>query len=180
MVSMSNYLKTLIVIVVVGAFAYGMFVFDIGRKPEVTDFITCVAAENLILESYPRQCRDADGFIFVETIATTNMSELIVVDSPIASSSVSDSFLASGKARGQWFFEASFPVKVFGADGRELGSGIAQAQGDWMVMGFVPFTASIDFDARGNSEGFVRFMKDNPSGLPELDAHFDVPVRFDN
>jgi hypothetical protein len=178
-IRMGNYLKIFAFIILGLALIYGLLVFDFGRRPKVTDFITCAAAENQILESYPRQCRDRDGFIFVEVLATTSVSEIIVVDSPIPSEEISDSFLARGKARGQWFFEGSFPVKVIGADGQELGIGIAQAEGDWMSIGFVPFTASIDFNTRGNVEGVVRFVKDNPSGLPELDAHLDVPVRFE-
>jgi hypothetical protein len=176
---MGNYLKILTFVILGAALVYGFLVFDFGRGPQVTDFITCAAAENQILESYPRQCRDGDGFIFVEALATTTVSELIVVDSPAVSAAVSESFLATGKARGQWFFEGSFPVKVIAANGDVLGSGIAKALGDWMSIGFVPFTASVDFKSRGNIDGVVRFVKDNPSGEPSLDAHLDVPVRFE-
>jgi Immunoglobulin-like domain of bacterial spore germination len=179
MVRMGNYLKLFSFAILGIALVYGFLVFDFGRGPKVVDFITCAAAENQILESYPRQCRDGEGFIFVEALATTSVSELIIVDTPTTTSTVSDSFLATGKARGQWFFEGSFPVKVIGANGDVLGSGIAKAQGDWMSIGFVPFTASIDFKSRGNAEGIVRFVKDNPSGTPALDAHLDVPVRFE-
>lgn len=35
----------------------------------VTDFITCASAGNLIMESYPRQCRTEDGRTFVEAIS---------------------------------------------------------------------------------------------------------------
>lgn len=179
MMRMGNYLKLFSFAILGIALVYGFLVFDFGRDPKVIDFITCAAAENQILESYPRQCRDRDGFIFVETLATTSVSELIVTDAPAAHSIVSDSFLVTGKARGQWFFEGSFSIKVLAANGDVLGSGIARAQGDWMSIGFVPFTASVDFRPRGNAEGIVRFVKNNPSGAPELDAHFDVPVRFE-
>lgn len=178
---MNNYLKIIIGVVLLTGFIYGLLVLDIGRKPAVTDFITCVAAENQIFESHPRQCRDRNGVMYTEVIETKDVpeTEMIVIDTPVASSSVSSPLIATGSVRGGWFFEASFPVRVFGADGVELGLGIAQAQGDWMTSEFVPFIANVEFDAKANKEGFIRFSKDNPSGLPEYDAHVDVPVKFE-
>ena len=35
----------------------------------ITNFEECVAAGNAVMESYPRQCRSADGRLFVEEIA---------------------------------------------------------------------------------------------------------------
>jgi len=35
----------------------------------VTDFATCASAGNLIMESYPRQCRTEDGRTFVEVVS---------------------------------------------------------------------------------------------------------------
>ena len=180
MVSMGNYVKIILAVITLAAVAYGVLVFDIGRKREITDFITCAAAGYPIMESYPRQCRDPKtGLIYAEIIEKPLASEMIVVDSPIASTSVSSPLVATGQARGNWFFEASFPVRVIGADGVELGVGIAQSQGDWMTTEFVPFIANVQFDPKGNTEGVIRFSKDNPSGLPEFDAHVDVPVTFE-
>ncbi|MDP2650308.1 MAG: PKD domain-containing protein [bacterium] len=42
-----------------------------GSAVVVTDFESCVAAGNAVMESYPRQCRSADGRLFVEVIAGT-------------------------------------------------------------------------------------------------------------
>jgi len=39
-------------------------------QPMVTSFEECVAAGNPVMESYPRQCRSADGQHFVEDIST--------------------------------------------------------------------------------------------------------------
>lgn len=46
--------------------------FEINPNPQppvaVTDFESCVAAGNAVMESYPRQCRDAEGELYVEQI----------------------------------------------------------------------------------------------------------------
>lgn len=79
---------------------------------------------------------------------------------------------------GGWFFEATFPVKVAGSDGRIIGTGVAQAQADWMSTSSVPFTAIINFDAATYATGTVLLQKDNPSGAPANDATLSIPVRF--
>lgn len=106
-------------------------------------------------------------------------TELIVVRTPIAEGVVSSPITLSGEARGYWFFEASAPVVVVDWDGRIIGESYVTAQGDWMTEDFVPFTGTIEYDLPVDSysaSGTVIFQRDNPSGLPENDATFEVPV----
>ncbi|MBI2484793.1 hypothetical protein HYW18_01430 [Candidatus Uhrbacteria bacterium] len=83
-----------------------------------------------------------------------------------------------GEARGFWFFEASFPVRIEDGEGNMLGEGIATAQTDWMTEEFVPFFVTIEFDPGEATVGALVLMRDNPSGLPENDAEVRVPVFF--
>ena len=84
----------------------------------------------------------------------------------------------SGRARGTWYFEASFPVRILDANGNELGVVPAQAMEEWMTEEFVPFAALLDFKVSPTATGSLVFKKDNPSGLPEHDRKFEMPVRF--
>ncbi len=84
----------------------------------------------------------------------------------------------TGRARGSWFFEASFPVRVLDANGQELGRGAAQAQAEWMTTELVPFVANINFKSPATETGTLLMAKDNPSGLPENDQQFQFPIRF--
>jgi len=93
----------------------------------------------------------------------------------VATSSISIQGTVVG---GGWFFEGSFPVKVYDADGTMLGRGIAQAQGDWTSTGTVPFAGAIIFDAPHSATGTVVFSKDNPSGLPQNDQSLAIPISF--
>ncbi len=184
MSSSSN--KIILAVLALAVILYVAFVFDGPQGESADSFETCVAMGNLIMESYPRQCRDADGNLFVETIdqipsgtETDGLrNDMVNVVMPAAGATVVSPLQMSGTARGQWFFEASFPVEVYGADGKVLGSGIATAEGDWMTENFVPFKATISFIPGTNVSGYVRLHKDNPSGLPQHDAHVDVPVSF--
>ncbi|OHA92012.1 MAG: hypothetical protein A2944_01785 [Candidatus Zambryskibacteria bacterium RIFCSPLOWO2_01_FULL_52_12] len=103
---------------------------------------------------------------------------MVRVNSPSRNESISSPITVTGEARGNWYFEASFPIKVIDADGKILGQHYAQAQGDWMTTDFVPFTSTITFSPGTASTGFIVLEKDNPSGLAENAAEVRIPVRF--
>ncbi|MGB7957361.1 MAG: Gmad2 immunoglobulin-like domain-containing protein [Minisyncoccia bacterium] len=79
---------------------------------------------------------------------------------------------------GGWFFEATFSVRVVDADGTVLGEGQAQAQSDWTSTGTVLFMGAIPFSVSHSATGTIVFSKDNPSGLPQDEESFSVPIKF--
>lgn len=103
-------------------------------------------------------------------------SGLIKVTSQRSGDKIQSPVTVRGEARGYWFFEASFPIKILDEGGNVLGWGIAQALSDWMTEEFVPFEAVIDFEAPAGGSGFLVLIRDNPSGLPENDEEFRIPV----
>jgi hypothetical protein len=104
--------------------------------------------------------------------------DLIRVSLPRANEVVSSPLLITGEARGNWFFEASFPIRLYDAEGKELGVAVAQAKSDWMTEDFVPFEAKLAFQAPKTANGTLVFEKDNPSGLPENADELRMPVLF--
>lgn len=113
-------------------------------------------------------------------------NDKIRVSAPLANSSISSPVIIKGEARGTWYFEASFPIKLLDANGKQLAIAPAQAQGDpdatagagWMTEEFVPFELSLTFPPSATETGTIVLMKDNPSGLPEHDDSISIPVRF--
>lgn len=111
--------------------------------------------------------------------APNDISDMITVVAPIKDSKVASPLSFAGRARGSWFFEGSFPVVLTDANGKVIAEGHASAQGDWMTGEFVKFIGSIQFNTPDNSEkGKLIFKRDNPSGLPENDASYEIPVVF--
>jgi hypothetical protein len=105
--------------------------------------------------------------------------DLIVLDNIHAGSYISSPVTIAGKARGNWFFEASFPISIVNWDGLIIGQGIATAKSDWMTEEFVPFEANITFDkATYKNNGAIILQKDNPSGLPEHDDALEIQIFF--
>ncbi len=104
----------------------------------------------------------------------------VVVNAPPPNEEIRSPLTVQGKARGTWFFEANLPIELLDADGNVIAQKGAQAEGEWMTADFVPFSVELAFDAPKTETGMLRIKKDNPSGLPEHDVSFDVPVRFSN
>lgn len=167
-----------------GAYRTNMFITEpltniSNRAGEITSFEECVEAGNLVMESYPRQCRSKEG-LFVENIGNEmEKASLIRLDDPRPNQQITSPLKISGQARGTWFFEGSFPVVLTDWDGLIIAEGYAQAQGEWMTEDFVPFSAELNFTMPDYSDkGALMLQKDNPSGLPENDDALEVPVQF--
>ncbi len=103
---------------------------------------------------------------------------MIRVTSPTPNQLVTSPIRVTGQARGNWYFEASFPLKVVDANGNQIGVGYAQAQGDWMTENFVPFVGTITFTTSSSATGELVLEKDNPSGLPQNADERRIPIRF--
>ena len=145
---------------------------------EVNDFESCASSGYPVLESYPRKC-NANGQSFVEEIGNElEKSDLIIVDNPRPKQEISSPLEVTGQARGNWYFEANFPVYLYDSEGNEIGLGISEAQSDWMTEEFVVFSVNLEFDKPETPNGELNLQKANPSGLPENEDYLSIPVRF--
>lgn len=145
----------------------------------LSSFSECAEAGNPILESYPRQCKTPDGKAFKEDIGNElEKDDLIRISEPRPNTLVTSPLTVKGMARGNWFFEANFPVKLFDGNGEFLAQGIAQATSEWMTTEFVPFETTLSFIVPTTTSGTLLLSKDNPSGLPENTDALRVPLRF--
>ena len=104
----------------------------------------------------------------------------ITVQLPYPGAVTGKEFDVIGKARGTWFFEASFPVKVLDKNGKVLFSGPAQAQGDWMTENFVPFKIHVKVPESYIGKATLLLNKDNPSGIASKDASmsFEFTIEY--
>lgn len=104
----------------------------------------------------------------------------IVIYSPLRGQTIQSPLAVKGKARGNWYFEAVFPIRLLDDKGNELAAGQARATGDWMTEQLVPFEASISFNPGSASMGTLILKNDNPSGMPEKEKQASVPVNFNS
>lgn len=148
----------------------------------ITSFEDCEAAGFPVMESYPRQCALPDGRVYAEEIEVLPVydnasADMIRVDNPHPGGVVGKEFVVTGEARGNWYFEASFPIEIQSETGAVIGGTIATAEGDWMTTDFVPFKSEmIDLPSAFTGPAWLILKKDNPSGLPENDASVRIPI----
>jgi len=114
----------------------------------------------------------------------SGIPDLIVIESPVPEAIIASPLEVKGKARGTWYFEATFPIVLTDWDGKIIAQGYATAKEDWMTEEFVPFTGTLEFtnpswEAEFSKRGSLIFKKDNPSGLPEYDNSYEMTVWFE-
>ncbi len=147
---------------------------------DITNFDECAAAGNPIMESYPARCMTKDGKSFTQDIGNEMEKQNVIrIDNPRPNAIVGNTIEINGQAKGSWFFEASFPIKLIDENENELAAAIATAKSDWMTEDFVPFEAKIEFTNPGIKKADLMLLKDNPSGLPENDDFLRVPIKFE-
>lgn len=110
--------------------------------------------------------------------ASISCTEAIQVSSPQPNDTVGSPVTVAGQARGTWYFEASFPVRLFDVDMNELAVAPAQAQGEWMTEDFVPFEVTLPAFTTDGPLGYVFFQKDNPSDEGAHSCSMVIPVQF--
>jgi hypothetical protein len=130
-------------------------------------------AKQKCLREWEEKCEENGA----SSVTVEKSPDSLRVSLPTVNSVIKSPLVISGEASG-WYFEAVFPVRVTDEKGNTLGTGQAQAQGDWMTSAFVPFAGTITFDPKGYQSGFVVFEKDNPSGQPQNALSYSIPVRF--
>lgn len=171
--------STLILILFIALLLLGgmFYLFPLHiEKTDVTTFEEC-AALYPVMESYPEQCVTPDGKHFTRDIGNElEKTDLIRITSPRPGETITSPLVVTGEARGYWFFEASFPVRLLDAKGNEIAISPAQAQGEWMTEDFVPFSVTLTFTNETAGSGTLILQKDNPSGLPEHEDALVVPI----
>lgn len=104
--------------------------------------------------------------------------DMISIQKPAPNMDIRSPLKIKGKAKGYWYFEGSFSIKLYDAYDNLLADTVAHAEGDWTTDNFVPFEATIKFDAPDDERGELVFERANPSGLPQKEQSYSQPVIF--
>ena len=100
----------------------------------------------------------------------------IIVTCPKPHQCVASPLAVQGKARGSWFFEATFPISLVDEQGNQLATSTARAKSDWMTKEYVPFEGKLDFTVAKATKAKLVLQNDNPSGLPENARKKEIPL----
>lgn len=170
-----------LIIVVVAVIIMTKYTSKNGNNSEsITSFKECIEAGYPAMESYPRKCRTSGGDVFIENIGKviTEKGDTIRVFSLPPGKVIESPLIVEGEARGSWFFEGDFPIKLLNESGSVLATAIARSQGEWMTEEFVPFEVEIKFKISKAAPGTLVLEKHNPSNLPENADSLEIPIFF--
>jgi hypothetical protein len=156
----------------VAGLAFGWFVLRPMPRPETID----PDPGYLIIDSTAAPARDSSAS---GGAAKGNAPGYeLVLDTPKRGTLAVSPLWVVGRARGSWYFEAEFPIRLYDANDTLLTWASGRAQGEWMTRDYVPFAVVLNFAEPKTDEGTLVLEKSNPSGLPEHAAEVRIPVRF--
>ena len=165
-----------------------LFIFSLIKEnrtsKSVSSFEECVSLGYPVIETYPEKCI-VKGKTFERYIGNeVEKNNLIQIEFPRPNDLVQSPLLIKGRARGYWFFEASFGVELRDEENNIISSGFAEAvlseDETWMTEDFINFESELVFSEPITNKGTLVLKKDNPSGLPENDDSLVVPIIFIN
>jgi len=126
--------------------------------------------------------KEAENNNTEEVISGANedaLSDQIIITYPLPDELITSPLIITGKARGTWFFEATFPVSLLDSNENILTLHYGTTEEEWMTEDFISFTATIEFDDPQTATGFLVLEKNNLSDIREYDAEIIIPVRFE-
>lgn len=158
-------MKLFFIIIIFSLLIGGVFLLSSSLQPN---------EDKVVLESTGR-----DKQVPAQNIGNVlEKADRILITNPTPNQVVSSPLVVEGQARGTWFFEGSFPVKLLTTDGTVIARGVAEAQGAWMTTEFVPYRVTLRFTGPASGQGTLVLEKDNPSGLLENADALTIPVSF--
>jgi len=125
-----------------------------------------------VLIFLPKKANNAQKPVVVEGIQVTSTKENETISSPLKITGTTNN--------GGWNgFEGQVgTVKLLDSKGKQLGNtAILVAKTDWMKPP-VSFETNLTFNSGEVQNGTLVFSNENPSGLPEKDKQFAVPVKI--
>lgn len=110
---------------------------------------------------------------------TLTVRDMPIVLYPGKNEKIQSPLIVKGIAPAGWMFEGQLVLKLLDNDRKVIaqGKGVEEKLGSWTSGNPVSFEGKIIFE--GNAEsGYLVVENDNPSGLPENQKTFEIPVQF--
>jgi hypothetical protein len=140
-------------------------------------FDECLKKGIVYKETFPGVCTFDNVYFFENEGGSVNYKDLIIIEYPTPGELVTSPLNIRGKARGNWIFEANFPISLDLGLG-EIVNSYVQTKGEWMTSEFVDFSATSEFPESDEKVGMLTFYKANASDLDENDDSVSISVRL--
>jgi hypothetical protein len=135
--------------------------------------------QNQKLKNEISKCQTVSTPTPVASQSPTPNYEVPSVSSPSANTKIVSPLKVTGKVPAGWMNEGVFPIKLMDSKNKILVQGVAKEKvaGSWQSGNPVEFITTLVFKTATGS-GTLVLQNDNPSGLPEKDKIFEIPIKF--
>ncbi len=115
----------------------------------------------------------------LSTFKFIDISNSPTISTPRENARITSPVIIKGVVPSGWMFEGQFPVELRDTNDKIIGRGIAKEveSGSWSSGKSIDFITTVEFTSVGKS-GFIVLLSDNPSGIPEKQLTFKLPVNF--
>lgn len=168
----------IILLVIVGGLWVIWYLPNKNSSAVVTDFLACQKAGRPVIDTYPRTCQGSDNKTYIEVVDEKELNTDPVIFSPDLSRPVTSPLIINGEARGFWFFERQFEVRLIDDKGKEVATGTAKTKSPTATIDFISFNITLNFKNPATKMGTLVLEKANPSGLASQARSVQLPVLF--
>ena len=101
------------------------------------------------------------------------------ITTPQSGSTINSPLIVKGTVPQGWMFEGVFSIKLLDENHKliTIAQGKEITPGDSYGSLPINFTSKLNFQTN-SATGFLDLVKDNPSGLPEKNESFEIPIKF--
>lgn len=112
-------------------------------------------------------------------IKANDLSNSIIITSPIKNEQVSSPLRIVGRARGDWFVEGAILVELTDLYGNHISSGSVSAQEKWATKDFVAFLGTLQFNnfIKGSKANLILYKNNQAQGNIQ-DKKMIIPIMF--
>lgn len=164
----------ILIIAVLGFFTWNMWLSELFLK---------VKTQTELMERQKELAKSIDARIankISESQTETSENQDIIINSPKAGELISSPLIITGQVNGNGWsgFEGQVgTVILLDENTKVLGTAILEPATDWMRLP-TKFKATLTFVSAKEQNGKLVFKNENPSGMPENNMEFSLPVKI--
>lgn len=174
----------LAIILIVGVIA-GAVWFALPKKDTkseapkvVTNFKECEEAENLVIDSVPRECHTKTDKIYIEIDNHKEYIGIIEPTGPAPYSEIESPFKVEGIAVGGWFYNNQLVGKLIDEKDTVLATFYPKTSVSTDTTELIPFVAAVHYHNPGTKRGKIVIEKTNGNYHEGKPGPLVIPVEF--
>lgn len=174
----------LIVFVILAVVGGGVYFFMLPKEKKsdtpkvVRNFKDCLEAENLVIDSVPRECHTKTDKVYIEIDNSKEYVGIIQPTGPAAYTQIESPFKVEGVAVGGWFYNNQLVGKLVDEKETVLATFYPKTSVNTDTTELIPFVAAVHFHNPATKLGKIVIEKANLGYHEGKPGPLVIPVEF--